>query len=218
MNNMVKYVAIFGAMIVLGVGATAATADPFDSIRRELAELKADTVKSELELAALDREVETTTKHIIRIYQNIEEQEAALVEQKRLLGARIQVVYKSYDHLVLSIFLDARDMGDLWRRFAFLARVNRADRQLVAANKFRAQKVKELRAELAEKKNMQLALKRRKQEEYAAITSAYNAKKAALESKIRDVQAWQAKMASMRKQVLTAGQEGLPNRSAKLGN
>ena len=79
---MVKNAAIIGAIILLGLGATAVAAAPLDSIRLEINSLRADIVKGEGELANLDSEIESTTKDIIHLYQRIDGQEQALVEQQ----------------------------------------------------------------------------------------------------------------------------------------
>jgi len=190
----------------LGLGATSVTASPLDSIRLEIDQLRSDIVKSEGEMADLDREIETTTKEIIHLYQRIDEHERTLDAQQQALNSRIQDVYKNYDYLILSVFLDARDFSDLWKRFSFLARVNRADHDLLAANRFRTEKVKELKAELAEKKRSQLELKRRKTEDYAAIRRMYEAKQATFEKTLAEIRALQKRIADTK------------SRSAGLGN
>ncbi len=195
---MVRNAVIVGIMLVIGLNATVVTASPLDSIRLEVNQLRADVAKSEGELANLDRGIESTTKEIIQLYQQIEDNERILDAQQQTLNSRIQDVYKNYDYLILSIFLDARDFSDLWKRFSFLARVNKADNDLLAASRFRTEKVKELKVELAEKKRSQLELKRRKQEEYAAIQQAYEFKQVELEKRLTEMRDWQARMASMK--------------------
>lgn len=185
-------------MLVIGLNATVVAASPLDSIRLEVNQLRADVAKSEGELANLDRGIESTTKEIIQLYQRIEDHEQVLDTQQQTLNSRIQDVYKNYDYLILSIFLDARDFSDLWKRFAFLARVNKADNDLLAASRFRTEKVKELKVELAEKKRSQLELKRRKQEEYTVMSQTYEFKRAELEKRIAEMRNWQARMASMK--------------------
>ncbi len=195
---MVRNAVIIGIMLVIGLNATVVAASPLDSIRLEVNQLRADVTKSEGELASLDRGIESTTKEIIQLYQRIEDHEQILVTQQQTLNSRIQDVYKNYDYLILSIFLDARDFSDLWKRFSFLARVNKADNDLLAASRFRTEKVKELKVELAEKKRSQLELKRRKQEEYAAIQQAYEFKQVEMEKRLTEMRDWQARMASMK--------------------
>ena len=195
---MVRNAVIIGIMLVIGLNATVVAASPLDSIRLEVNQLRADVTKSEGELASLDRGIELTTKEIIRLYQQIDEDERILDSQQQALDSRIQDVYKNYDYLILSIFLDARDFSDLWKRFSFLARVNKADNDLLAASRFRTEKVKELKVELAEKKRSQLELKRRKQEEYAAIQQAYEFKQVEMEKRLTEMRDWQARMASMK--------------------
>ncbi len=194
---MVKKAVLIG-IVLLGLNATIVAASPLDSMRLAVNQLRADVAKSEGELANLDRGIETTTKEIIHLYQRIEEHERALDAQQQTLNSRIQDVYKNYDYLILSVFLDTRDFSDLWKRFSFLARVNRADHDLLTASRFRAEKVKELQAELAEKKRSQLELKRRKQEEYAVMRQTYEFKQAELEKRLAEMRDWQARMASMK--------------------
>lgn len=195
---MVRNAVLIGIVLLLGQNATDVTASPLDSMRLEVNQLRADVAKSEGELANLDREIETTTKEIIHLYQQIDGHERALDAQQRTINSRIQDVYKNYDYLILSVFLDARDFSDLWKRFSFLARVNRADHDLLTANRSRAEKVKELKAELAEKKRTQLELKRRKQGEFAVIRQTYEFKQAELERRLAEMRDWQARMASMK--------------------
>ena len=185
-------------MLVIGLNATVVAASPVDSIRLEVNQLRADVTKSEGEIAHLDRGIESTTKEIIQLYQRIEDHEQILVTQQQTLNSRIQDVYKNYDYLILSIFLDARDFSDLWKRFSFLARVNKADNNLLTASRFRTERVKELKVELAEKKRSQLELKRRKQEEYTVMRRAYEFKQVELEERLTEMRDWQARMASMR--------------------
>ncbi len=199
---MEKFAVIVGTVLLLGLGATIVVASPLDSIIQEVNQLKTDMDKTQGELANLDREVETTTKAIIRIYQQIEREEHALALQQQALDNRILDVYKNYDYLVLSVFLEARDLSDLWRRFTFLAKINQADNELLTANRFRTQRVRELENELADKKRIQVQLKRRKQVEYAATEREYRYKKAALETKLQEVRQWQASMARMKRQPL----------------
>ncbi len=184
--------------MVIGLNATVVTASPLDSIRLEVNQLRADVAKSEGEIANLDRGIESTTKEIIQLYQRIEDHEQILDTQQQTLNSRIQDVYKNYDYLILSIFLDARDFSDLWKRFSFLVRVNKADNDLLSASRFRTEKVKELKVVLAEKKRSQLELKRRKQEEYTVMRRAYESKQVELEERLTEMRDWQARMASMR--------------------
>lgn len=195
---MVRNAVIIGIMLVIGLNATVVTASPLDSIRLEVNQLRADVAKSEGEIANLDRGIESTTKEIIQLYQRIEDHEQILDTQQQTLNSRIQDVYKNYDYLILSIFLDARDFSDLWKRFSFLARVNKADNNLLSASRFRTEQVKQLKVELAEKKRSQLELKRRKQEEYTVMRRAYEFKQVELEKRLTEMRDWQARMASMR--------------------
>ncbi len=196
---MVKNAAIIGAIILLGLGATAVAAAPLDSIRLEINSLRADIVKSEGELANLDSEIESTTKDIIHLYQRIAGQEQALVEQQEVLDSRIQNVYKNYDYLVLGVILNARNFNELWKGFSFLARLNRADQDLLSANRFRAEKIKELKEDLAERKRSQLELKRRKKLDSIVTRRRYETKQAELQKKLAETRAWEARMAQMKR-------------------
>lgn len=196
---MVKNAAIIGVIILLGLGATAVGAAPLDSIRLEINSLRADIVKGEGELANLDSEIESTTKDIIHLYQRIDGQEQALVEQQEVLDSRIQNVYKNHDYLVLGVILNARNFNELWKGFFFLARLNRADQDLLSANRFRAEKIKELKEELAERKRSQLELKRRKKLDSIVTRRRYETKQAELQKKLAETRAWEAQMAQMKR-------------------
>lgn len=196
---MVKNAAIIGVIILLGLGATAVGAAPLDSIRLEINSLRADIVKGEGELANLDSEIESTTKDIIHLYQRIDGQEQALVEQQEVLDSRIQNVYKNHDYLLLGVILNARNFNELWKGFSFLARLNRADQDLLSANRFRAEKIKELKEELAERKRSQLELKRRKKLDSIVTRRRYETKQAELQKKLAETRAWEAQMAQMKR-------------------
>lgn len=189
-----KLTALFAVLIL--IFATPAAASPVDSLMNEINLLKQDVERGQGELVNLDIELERTTKEIIRIYQELDSQEDLLEVSRKTLNGRIQVVYKNYDELLLSIFLDAHSFTDLWKRFAFLARINKADKELVAANKFRAEKVRSLKEELAAKKTAQVELKHRKKWRYEQLEQNLAAKKTELELRIQEIKANQAAAAA----------------------
>ena len=67
----------------------------------------------------------------------------------------------------------------------------------ITANRSGAEKVKVLKAELAEKKRTQLELKRRKQGDYAVIRQTYEFKQAELKKRLAEMRE-RARMASMK--------------------
>jgi peptidoglycan hydrolase CwlO-like protein len=200
---MTKYAVIFGIIFLLWAGTNVSAASTLDADRAHVAELEAEMVNSRNELATLDADIESTTKDMIRIYQEIEIHEKALAEQKQALNARIQDVYKNQDNLLLGIVVNARDFNDLWTGLAFLLRVNHSDQQLLTASKSEVDQVERLKSELASKKCVQVELKHRQEASYAALQDAYTVKKAALDKRVQDLSVWEAKMALMKNRDLT---------------
>lgn len=200
---MVRVAAIIVILLLLGLGVSSASAVSLSEIRSEVAQLKNDVQESEQGIADLNSQVEATTKDILRIYQEIDANEALLTEQKRVLNGRILDAYRSNNYILLTVILDSRGFSDLWKRVTYLARINRADNELLAENKFRAEKIRALKAELASKKSTQLELKRKKTEQYYAMQQDYYAKKTQLEQKLAVAAAGQkARMTTVNKQQL----------------
>jgi peptidoglycan hydrolase CwlO-like protein len=174
---------IVGFIFILTFALQSAAAGE-DPLTLEVRKLAAEIEESRDQLSSLDDELEHTTKEIIYIYQHLESSELALEQQRRALDSRIQEVYKNYNHMILSVFLDARGLGDVWKNFRFLAKINQSDRQLLAANQLRLTEVRRLRADLAKHKMSQVELKRRKREEYLVLQQTLLRKKALLEAKL----------------------------------
>lgn len=151
----------------------------------EVANLTAQIESGQQEITSLDARLEATTKDIIQTYQRLDAEESDLTRQRQALNVRLQEVYKNYDEMLIGIFLSARSFTDIWKRFAFLAKINQADNQLLSANRFRVEQVKQLKLELSGKKQEQIELKRKKQIEYLNLQAALAQKKVLLEEKIR---------------------------------
>jgi peptidoglycan DL-endopeptidase CwlO len=176
---------IIGLIFIL-VFAVQSVAAGEDSLNLEIREIATEIEQSQAQLDTLEIELEGTTKEIIHIYQRLEGSELALEQQRRALNARIQEVYKNYNHLILSAFLDARGLGDVLKNFRFLAKINQADHQLLAANQLKLDEVRRLKSDLAKHKASQVELKRRKREEYLILQSTLLRKKLLLEAKLRE--------------------------------
>ena len=189
---MVRRLVVAVVVLTLMAPATVTWGASFAQVEQEIAKLTADIDLSQQEILSLDSRLEATTKDIIRTYQKLDAQESALTQQKRALNIRVGEVYKNYDELLIGIFLDARSFTDIWKRLAFLVKLNQADNELLAANRLRLDQVRHLKQELARQKQDQIDLKRRKQMEYLQLQTALLQKKALLEAKLREAQAAQA--------------------------
>ena len=193
---MVRRLVVAVVVLTLMAPATVTWGASFAQVEQEIAKLTADIDRSQQEILSLDSRLEATTKDIIRTYQKLDAQESALTQQKRALNIRVGEVYKNYDELLIGIFLDARSFTDIWKRLAFLVKLNQADNELLAANRLRLDQVRHLKQELARQKQDQIDLKRRKQMEYLQLQTALLQKKALLEAKLREAQAAQAAQAA----------------------
>ncbi len=207
---MLKKAVLTGIIVALLLQAAAAGASPVTSITAEIDNLSRDIDASQKEIGNLDSQLETTTKDIIHTYQKLDAQEASLHQQKRALNIRLNEVYKNYDELMISIFLDAHSFSDIWKRFNFLAKINQADTELLAANKLRLDQVRQLKLELARKKQEQVDLKRRKQTEYLLLQSSLLQKKVLLEAKLREAEEAAAARAAQAAQAAPAVQAPAP--------
>lgn len=189
---MAKKALLSVVIIALLIQTAAAVAAPVTPAANEIATLTIDIATRQSEISVLDSQLETTTKDILSTYQKLDGQENSLQQEKQALDSRLQEVYKNYGDLMIGIFLDAQSFSDMWKRFTFLAKINEADTALLQANRLRLEQVRGLKQELAQKKQEQIDLKRRKQMEYLQLESALLQKKALLEAKLLAAQAAQA--------------------------
>lgn len=185
--------AVFAVVIIFvliqAASVGAALAAPGNSADDEIAGLSRNIETSQNEIGNLDNQLEVTTIDIIGTYQKLDDQEDLLKQEQQALNNRIGEVYKNYDDVLIGIFLDAQSFNDMWKRFAFLAKINEADTALIQANELRVEQVRRLKEELAVKKQEQVALKRLKQEEYAQLQNSLAQKKALLEAQLKEKQA-----------------------------
>jgi len=182
--TMARIVVAAVTIIALLCVAPAWAAPTTGSIVTEISQMTKDIEESQNEIASLDTKLELTTKNMIRTYQRLDAQENSLEAQKQALNSRLGEVYKNYNDMLIGIFLDARSLTDIWKRFSFLAKINASDNQLLSANRMQVEQVRLLKEELNQKKQEQIDLKRRKQLEYLLLERALLQKRALLEEKL----------------------------------
>ena len=178
-------IVILIALLSCALGVELVAADP-GPIVREINELTEEIDNHQIELDRVEFQLESTTKDIIKTYQQLDAQEASLKEQKQALNARLGQVYKNYDTMLLSIFLDLHDFTDIWKKLNFLSKINAHDSQMLKANRLRLAKIRKLKEDLASKKEEQISLKREKLAEYSLLQNSLLQKRALLEQKIRE--------------------------------
>ncbi len=164
-------IVILIALLSCALGVELVAADP-DPIVREINELTEEIDNHQIELDRVEFQLESTTKDIIKTYQQLDAQEASLKEQKQALNARLGQVYKNYDTMLLSIFLDLHDFTDIWKKLNFLSKINAHDSQMLKANRLRLTKIRKLKEDLARKKEEQISLKREKLAEYSLLQNS----------------------------------------------
>lgn len=183
------YIAVIKVIVLIAflscaLGVELVAADP-DPMVREINKLTEEIDNHQIELDRVEFQLESTTKDIIKTYQQLDAQEASLKIQKQALNSRLGQVYKNYDTMVLSIFLDLHDFTDIWKKLNFLSIINAHDSQMLKANRLRLAKIRKLKEELARKKEEQISLKREKLAEYSLLQNSLLQKRALLEQKIR---------------------------------
>lgn len=155
---------------------------PLPAELQELSDLTRQIDAKQAEIAGLDGQLEQSSKDIIATYQRLENAQANFGQRRLVLNSRFVDVYKNYDFLVLSLFVESRSFADVWKGIAFLARINAADEDLLAANRKQLETVRQIKQELVAKKRAQVDLRRQKLQEFRALEVALLEKKLRLEA------------------------------------
>lgn len=156
------------SLIVLVLSGQIATALAFNvnenrqKLQLELDQLNKEITKTQAEIDKITVDLEWLTKQIIITYQKLDLAKKELKKQEAGFNKRIGEVYKNYYDFLVFFVLDSPNFNSLWDRFAFLAKVNAADRAMLAHRRKQLNEVKQLRKELIYKKKQQLNLKKAK--------------------------------------------------------
>lgn len=155
-------------LIVLVFSGQIATALAFNvderrqKLQLELDELNKDIAKTQAEIDKITVNLELLTKQIIVTYQKLDLAKKELKKKEAGFNKRLGEVYKNYYDFLVFFILDSPNFNSLWDRLAFLAKVNAADREILAQRRRQVKEVNQLRKELIYKKKQQLNLKKAK--------------------------------------------------------
>jgi peptidoglycan hydrolase CwlO-like protein len=162
-----KKVLVFSLIVLVLCGQlTPALAFNVDTNRQklqlELDQLNKDIAQTQAEIDKITVDLELLTKQIIVAYQKLDLAKKELKKQEAGFNKRLQEVYKNYYDFLVFFVLDSPNFNSLWDRFSFLAKVNAADREMLAQRRRQVKEVRQLRKGLISKKKQQLNLKKAK--------------------------------------------------------